>query len=262
MAKKISIVTISFNQAQYLQECIDSVLGQGIDDLQYIMVDPGSSDSSRKIIEANRDRIDTIVYDPDDGPADGLNHGFAHAEGEILAYINADDRFVPGALGFVEEYFARHPDIDVLCGAIRIIDQNGKPSIRKRTSDRFRLADYMAGICTVGQQATFFRKTAFEAAGGFNADNRITWDGELLVDMALAGCRFKTVFRVLGDFRIYPESITGSNKFLQKQREEFSRIKNKLQQQDVELYSEATVQVRRLAYKLNIFRHLGYLLVT
>jgi glycosyltransferase involved in cell wall biosynthesis len=258
---RLSIVTISFNQASYLQECIDSVVRSDVDELQYIVVDPGSTDGSRDIIDANRGGISDVAYERDDGPADGLNHGFARATGDVLGYLNADDRFVPGALEYVAAYFDRHPEVDVLCGAIRIIDENGHPSIRKRTSDRFDLANYISGICTVAQQATFFRKRVFEAAGGFNAHNRITWDGELLVTMSLSGCRFESVFRVLGDFRIYPQSITGSKKFLGKQLEEFERIRRELQEQKVKLHSSSSETLRRLLYKFNVLRHVGCLLV-
>lgn len=257
----ISIVTISFNQAKYLQECIASVANQEVESLQYIVVDPGSNDESRDIIDANTENIDTVIYEKDHGPSDGLNKGFAAATGEIYGYINADDRFVPGALPFVECYFQQNPDIDILCGAIRIIDDEGKPSIRKRNSDLFCLPDYMAGICTVGQQATFFRKEAFRKAGGFNSANRITWDGELLVDMALAGCKFATVKKVLGEFRIYPDSITGSKKFLDKQKEEFARINAKLRARNIGLYGDLETRIRRIVYKANIGRHLGYLIV-
>lgn len=257
----LSIVTISYNQAEYLQECIDSVVDGHECELQYIVVDPGSEDGSRELLEENRYKINDVVLEPDDGPADGLNNGFAKARGDIFGYINADDRFVPGALDYVAAYFDAHPDVDVICGAIRIIDEQGKPSLRKRTSDRFCLADYLAGICTVGQQATFFRRSAFIAAGGFNKDNRITWDGELLVDMALAGCRFESIFKVLGDFRIYPESITGSNKFRDKQQQEFARFKREARARGLHVYTDKVQCVRRLLYKLNIFRHLGYLIV-
>lgn len=258
---RMSIVTISFNQAAYLQECIDSVIGQGVDGLQYIVVDPGSTDGSRDVIEANRANIQEIVFEPDAGPADGLNHGFALADGDVFAYINADDRFVPGAFAFVLDYFDRNPEIDVLCGAIRIIDAQGRHSLRKRTSDRFSLANYISGVCTVGQQATFFRKRAFLAAGGFNAENRITWDGELLVDMAVTGAKFESVFRVLGDFRVYPESITGSNKFRGKQRDEFERIRQELLKRNAKLHGLSEAKLRKLFYKFDVRRHLGYLLV-
>jgi len=258
---KISIVTIALNQVEFIEECIRSVIEQSYVDLEYIVIDPGSTDGTRDVLNKYADCISKIVHEPDDGPADGLNKGFSHATGDVLAYINADDLLVPGAPTFVAEWFSKHPEIDILCGAIRIIDRHGRSSLRKRTADRFDLANYAAGICTVGQQATFFRRTAFEAAGGFNAANRITWDGELLVDMALAGCRFATVNKILGEFRIYPNSITGSNKFLDKQKSEFERIRAKLEGCDIRLYGELESRIRRVLYKVNIGRHLGYLLV-
>lgn len=260
-APTFSIVTVSFNQAEYLQDCIESVVGQTFPNVEYIVVDPGSTDGSRDIISKYAAHIDHIVLDPDQGPADGLNKGFAMASGTLCGYINADDRLAQDALRFAADYFAAHPDVDVLSGAIRIIDERGQPSRRKRTSDRFSLADYAAGICTVGQQATFFRRTAFDRAGGFNPENRTTWDGELLVDMALAGCRFETVHKILGDFRIYPSSITGSNRFRVRQAEEFELMREKMRAASVSLHTPFGTVVRRLLYKASLSRHIGYLTV-
>ncbi len=153
-----------------------------------------------------------------------------------------------------------HPDVDVLCGAIRIIDEHGRRAWRGRTADRFDPIRYAAGICTVGQQGTFFRRRAFENAGGFNPANRITWDGELLVDMALHGARFETVHEVLGDFRIYAESITGSNRFREQARSEHERIAEKIRAHGMPLYSPVKRTLSRLFYKANVIRHAGYFL--
>jgi glycosyltransferase involved in cell wall biosynthesis len=259
---RLAIVTISYNQAAYLEECIDSVVCQKSEGDEYVVVDAGSTDGSRAIIQRYAGRIDRALLEPDQGPADGLNKGFAASTGDILGYVNADDRFVPGSLTFVRRFFALNPAVDVVCGAIRIVDGSGAISLRKRTADRFDLRRYAAGICTVGQQATFFRRRVFEAAGGFNSGNRICWDGELLVDMALAGARFKTVRQVLGDFRIYGDSITGSGKFTARLYEEHSRIAAKIGASGVPLYSNRALPLRRLLYRLDLLRHLGYLLVS
>lgn len=257
----ISIVTISFNQAPYLGECLRSVHEQRGPGVEYIVVDPGSTDGSRDLIAAHSDGIDRALLEPDDGPADGLNRGFAEATGEIFGYINADDRLAPGALAFVRAYFATHPDVDVLCGAIRIIDRDGRAASRARTADRFDLKRYAAGVCTVGQQGTFFRASAFRDAGGFNRANRINWDGELLVDLALAGARFETVDRVLGDFRIYTESITGSNKHYHRLLAEHDRIARKIAGREIVLYTPAQTRIHRWLYRFNPSRHARYLLV-
>lgn len=258
---KISVVTISYNQAPYLDECIRSVLDQNYPDIEYIVVDPGSTDDSRNIIQSYADRIHKIILEPDHGPADGLNKGFAQATGDIFYYLNSDDRVAPGSFAFVSEFFSSHPSIDILCGAIRIIDENGRPSRRKRTSDLFFFADYAQGISTVCQQATFFRRAAFYQAGGFNVENRISWDGELLIDFALAGCQYETVRKVLGDFRIYSSSISGSKGYLEKMLREHHRLNDKMATANVQLYSPVEGKLKRLLYKLNIRRHLGYFLV-
>lgn len=261
MQPAISIVTISYNQATYLEECLRSVIEQDCTGVQYVVVDPGSTDGSRDLLRQYRDRIGAVIEDPDDGPADGLNKGFALAQAPILGYLNADDRFVPGALRYVVDYFTAHPDVDVLCGAIRIIDAQGRVSRRKRTADRFDLADYAAGICTIGQQATFFRRSAFEAAGRFNTANRIAWDGELLVDMALAGARFATVRKVLGDFRIYGDSITGSQTYRERLARYHVDLREKLLRHGVRLHTRPEEKVKRVLYKCDPVRHLNYLLV-
>lgn len=256
----ISIVTLSYNQGRFLQGCLASVLDQEGARVEYIVVDPGSTDGSRKIIDRHADRIQRILREPDDGPADGLNKGFAGATGGIFGYINADDRLSPGALKFVARYFSDHPEVDVLCGAIRIIDAEGRVSLRRRTADRFDLRRYAAGVCTIGQQATFFRRTAFSRAGGFNRNNRIAWDGELLVDLALSGARFETTSRVLGDFRIYGDSITGSANYRDRLNEYRRQIEEKLEANDIELYSALSAAMLRLAYKADLLRHFRYIL--
>ena len=261
MQPAISIVTLAYNKAAYLEECLRSVVEQNCDGIQYIVVDPGSTDGTRDILRRYRDRIGTLIEEPDDGPADGLNKGFAVAQADVFGYLNGDDRFVPGALRYVVDYFATHPQVDVLCGAIRIIDAEGRVSPRRRTADRFDLADYAAGICTVGQQATFFRRAAFEQAGRFNAANRIAWDGELLVDMALAGARFATVRKVLGDFRIYGGSITGSQTYRERLAQYHAELRSKLARHGVKLHAPPAEKVRRVLYKCDPRRHLNYLLV-
>lgn len=258
---KISIVTISFNQGEYLDECIRSVIDQGYQNLQYVIVDPGSKDDSREIISRYAGRGVVAVLEPDQGPADGLNKGFAHCDGAIFGYINADDRLCPNSLAYAGNFFEKNPDVDVLTGSIRMIDKAGLPNLRGRTSDRFSLADYAAGICTIGQQATFFRRDAFIRAGGFNPGNRIAWDGELLVDMALAGCRFTRTHKTLGDFRYYAESLSGNEANRDKQNREIERLGLKISSAGHSVYSPLSTRIRRIAYKLNIRRHLSYLMV-
>ncbi len=206
---KVSIVTLSFNQGQFLETAIRSVVEQEKVDLDYILVDPGSTDDSRSIIESYRDRISEVVLERDDGPADGLNKGFERASGDIYGFLNADDVLKPGALAGVVQAFHDHPEADIISGHGHLIDAEGQP-IRRMYTDRFSLWGYLYGGVVLLQQSTFFRARAFDVAGGFNSDNRTCWDGELWLDMALAGKRFFRVNKFWSAFRVYESSITGS----------------------------------------------------
>ena len=174
---RISIVTISYNQARFLKQAIRSVIDQDYPDIEYIVVDPGSTDGSREIIERYRSCISKIIFEPDAGPADGLSKGFACATGDIYGYLNSDDYFEPDAFTRVARVFEAKPAVDVLCGAIRIVDGSGNARLRTLIADKFNLKRYVAGVCVVGQQGTFFRRRAFERTGGFNLEqsNLLGW---------------------------------------------------------------------------------------
>jgi len=256
---RIGIVTISYNQAKYLAEAIESVQVADPESLDYVIVDPGSADGSRGIIERYRRRFSRILFEPDQGPPDGLNKGFAGTSAGILGYLNSDDRFAPGALDYVLRYFDRRPEVDVLCGAIRIIDQNGRASIRRRTPDRIDLRRYAYETCFFWQQATFFRREAFLKTGGFNLASQTAWDGELVVDMALAGCRFAYTNKILGDFRIHGDSITGSGRLSAALRLDRVHMREKILSSGVPPASTLEVGVMKALYKFDLRRHWSYL---
>lgn len=206
---KFSIVTISYNQAQFLERAIKSVLGQPGVQIEYIVVDPGSTDGSRTIIEKYREKISVPIFERDKGPADGLNKGFAAASGDILGYLNSDDFYLPGALEKVSSYFARNPDADVVVGHGYVVDAEGRP-LRRFRSPPFSAYRFAYGHSYVLQQSTFFRRQAFEKAGGFNIANRTSWDGELVLTMAMQGAKIKVIPEYLSAFTIHAGSITGS----------------------------------------------------
>lgn len=206
---KVSVVTISYNQSGFLKECLLSVLAQDYPDIEYIVVDPGSTDGSREIISSYSENISKVIFEPDQGPADGLNAGFRCATGDIYYYLNADDRVLPGAISEAVKIFESRPDTDILIGNGYQIDANGKIQRRLRSST-WSLKAYAYAVACAIQQATFFRAAAFSVAGGFNIQNRTCWDGELLVDMVSKGASISKVNCDWGEFRIYPDSISGS----------------------------------------------------
>src|ERR1700728_3477743 len=123
---KFSVVTISFNQRQYLEEALRSVLTQDYPEIEYIVVDPGSTDGSRELIKSFANQLARVVFEPDRGAADGLNKGFQHASGDILGFLNSDDVLLPGAMRSVAQAFAQNPDCDIVMGNGFIIDGQGK----------------------------------------------------------------------------------------------------------------------------------------
>lgn len=254
---KFSIVTISFNQARFLEQAIRSVVEQDYPDVEYIIVDPGSTDGSREIIERYRDKITKVIFDPDNGPADGLNKGFGHAAGDIYGYINADDFFEPGAFSRAAKLFQERPEIDVVIGAIKIVDGKGHAKWRKRMSDKFDLKRYADERCWIGQQATFFRRTAYEKSRPFNVENNSCWDVELLVDMALNGCNFGRIYKILGNFRIHKYSISGSGRLREIYIKDQERIKKRIYDTISPSSSAYFNELLRLSYKFNPRRQLA-----
>jgi glycosyltransferase involved in cell wall biosynthesis len=230
---RVSIVTISFNQAEFLERTILSVLNQDYPEIEYIIVDPGSTDGSREIIENYRSRVSKIVLQPDKGAADGLNHGFAEATGSIYTYLNSDDLLLPGAVRSAVKFLDAHPGIAVVSGHSNLIDP-GDRFLRRLYSDRMSLHRYLYGGAILIQPSTFFREDIFERAGGFSVDNQICWDSELFLEMALAGGTFGLVDEFWSAYRVHQTSVTASRdvaqRVLKKQAEIFFRVTGRKQQ--------------------------------
>ncbi|OQW88554.1 MAG: hypothetical protein BWK78_08310 [Thiotrichaceae bacterium IS1] len=220
---KISIVTISYNQGRFLEETICSIIEQNYKNIEYIVVDAGSTDESLDIIERYRKYISHVILEPDEGPADGLNKGFSIANGEIFGFLNADDLILPGSLQAVSDYFVKHPDIDIVMGNGFKINEQGYV-IYPIITTNFTIKGYFSGRTAFLQQAMFFRKQAFLRIGGFNKANKTCWDGELFLRMAQAGCRFGLMDNYLASFRWYKDSISGSGRLYGKILTEHRRL--------------------------------------
>ncbi len=220
---KFSLVTISFNQGQYLEETLNSVLTQDHPDVEYIVVDPGSTDGSRELIERYAGRLARIVFEPDQGAADGLNKGFRHATGEIFGFLNSDDLLLPGAIRQVSRFFMENPDYDIVMGSGFMVDAKGN-RIRRIRPAGFTIGRYFYGATAWLQQSTFFRREAFETAGGFNPANRSCWDGELILEMILNGAKILYLESDLSHFRVHAQSITGSRRHKEMMKADTDRM--------------------------------------
>ena len=219
---KFSIVTISFNQGEFLERTIKSVVElQGVE-IEYIIVDPGSTDHSREIIEAYRQHFAHVLLEKDAGPADGLNKGFERATGDVYGYLNADDTLEPGALAEVARWLEEHPDVDVVSGHAWVTDREDT-RLRRVWSDPFGRSAVAYGASVQIQPSSFMRRAAYLRCGGFNVENRSNWDSELLVDLFLSGSRFGTIEKILSCYRLHEVSITNSGTLETKLRSWFER---------------------------------------
>jgi glycosyltransferase involved in cell wall biosynthesis len=227
---RVSIVTISFNQAEYLERTIESVLAQDYPEIEYIVVDPGSTDGSRDIIERYRSRISKVILRPDRGAADGLNHGFAEATGEIFGFLNSDDLLLPGAAAKAANFLDKHPDVGVVSGHSRLIDPDDH-ILRNLYSDRMSVNRCIYGAVVLIQPSTFFRRKVFNHAGGFRPESKACWDGELFLEMARGGAKFAIVDEFWSAYRIHPLSVTGTKssaaRVIETQAKIFSRVKGR-----------------------------------
>jgi glycosyltransferase involved in cell wall biosynthesis len=223
---KISIVTISFNQKKYLAQCLESILSQDRCELEYIVVDPGSTDGSRELIESYGDRI-VRVFEPDGGPAAGLIKGFARATGDVFGFVNSDDYLLPNALYAVSVFFNNNSGQCFMTGSGYIENSTGQvvqnrqkkihPSPLTSQSMLYRSA-------VMFQQATFFPATLYRQVNGFNPQNRTCWDYELFLRFLLVGAKHTVVDSELAVFRLSDESISGSGRLTQQYLSDLDQI--------------------------------------
>ena len=176
---RISIVTPSFNQAAYLEDTIRSVLSQGYPNLEYIIIDGGSTDDSVGIIKKYEHFLSYWVSEPDNGHGEALNKGFARASGDILAWLNSDDKYTPWALSVVGDIFAQREDVHWLVGRTGVWDVDGR--LVNVQSDYKNLYDFLIGdFRWIQQESVFFSRDLWKRAGGsINEKFQFMVDGEL-----------------------------------------------------------------------------------
>lgn len=210
---KISIVTISFNQKKYLRQCIDSILSQTECDLEYIVVDPGSTDGSRELIESYGDKI-VKVFALDKGPADGLNQGFKQATGDVYGFINSDDYLLPEALKHIDQYFSTKGFSYFVTGQGYTESAQGQHI--KIRPQRLTAQGMLHRSAVMFQQATFFSAKAYQAVGGFNTTNETCWDYELFLRFLLNGVKHEVIAQDVAAFRLHDQSISGTGRLTER----------------------------------------------
>lgn len=178
----VGIITPSLNSGRFIEEAIRSVLAQDYPNIEYIVMDGGSSDETLSILERYRDRL-RYVSAPDGGTADAVNRGVAMSRGGILAWLSADDVLLPGAVRAAVAGFAAAPDAAVVYGQGNWIDEDGLVLGRYPTVTPYDPAMF-SQACSVCQPACFLRRAAFEEAGMLNAGLRSAFDYDLWIRLS------------------------------------------------------------------------------
>jgi glycosyltransferase involved in cell wall biosynthesis len=199
---KISIVTPSYNQGDFLEETLRSVLEQDYLNLEYIVMDGGSTDGSVDIIRKYADRLAHWKSAKDEGQAEAIRAGFARATGEILCWLNSDDTMAPGTLRMVGEFFAAHPDVDLVYGDLNLVDAEGKRLYTARPLLRLGILVYENAF--IPQQAMFWRRSLYERVGGLDPLLHFAMDFDLVIRFLLAGARVRKLQGILAHYRWHP----------------------------------------------------------
>ena len=199
---RITVVTPSYNQAAFLERTLASVLSQGYPDLEYIVLDGGSSDGSAEIIRRHAGKLAHWRSEKDRGQAAALREGFARSTGDVLCWINSDDTLEPGALARVGRLFAERPGIDLIYGGLRSIDANDRRLFTQWAALDLGTLTYESAF--VSQPSTFWRRSIYEKSGGVDESYHFAMDFDLVVRMLLNGARTLKVRPVLANYRIHP----------------------------------------------------------
>ena len=205
MPPKISIVTPSFNQGQFLEETICSVLDQEYANLEYIVIDGGSSDESVDIIRKYEKHLAYWESEKDRGQVHAINKGLARTTGDIFAYINSDDVYRPGAFATVADYFTQQPNAEWVCGDTEMFGEGYATEIIQAVVPK-SAAHCLSWDYKAPQPGHFWKRKLM--GDGFDEDWRYDFDHDLYVRLLLAGHKCEHIPQTFAGYRLHPASKT------------------------------------------------------
>jgi glycosyltransferase involved in cell wall biosynthesis len=181
----VSIITPSYNQAAYLEQTIRSVLDQDHPHIEYMLVDGASTDGSLEIIKKYASQLAWWISEKDNGQADAINKGFARASGEIIAWLNSDDYYLPGAISAAVKIFNENPNVVLVYGNMLAVDEYGQP-FNTLSYKQVTLEDLLC-FQIIGQPAVFMRRADLQKTGGLNPSFHFLLDHLLWIQLAQHG---------------------------------------------------------------------------
>lgn len=207
MQPTISIITPSFNQARYLPRTIESVLTQDYPNIEYILMDGGSTDGSLEIIQNYADRLAYWESNPDRGQTDAINKGFARATGKYLAWLNSDDVYLPGALMEAVKFLENHPEAAMVYGDCTFIDAQDR-EIGRFPAAQTNIQRLRRGYVHIPQQASFFRADLWRKVGPLDPSFYFAMDYDLWVRLAKEAPLIYLPGQVWASFRLHGDAKT------------------------------------------------------
>jgi glycosyltransferase involved in cell wall biosynthesis len=248
---RLTIVTPSLNQGRYLERTIRSVLDQGYPNLEYIVVDGGSSDESVKILRRYDDRLAYWVSEPDSGQANAINKGIARATGNVVAYINSDDYYLPGAFEAALPLF-EDPATRWVAGICRYLFADGRiETILHPVLPEGVRAQWVRRPWYVAQAASFWRRDVFEEFGPLREDLHYVLDTEFGLRVALGGILPRPLERELAVRFLHDEAKSAN---LEPFRHEYARVQRELLRR-IPWYERLAYQLREQLLQTRRFRH-------
>lgn len=208
---KISIVTPSLNQGMYLNETLESVRTQNYADVEHLVLDGVSTDETISLLQTKIGPEWKHLHwtsERDGGCTQALNKGMRLATGDIIGWLNSDDRYRAGCLEAVAKIFGENPDVDIVYGDFTFMDEYGHHLRVRREIEFSRLVLFYHRICSIPSTSTFFRRRIFDEGNYFDESLQFAMDYEFFVRLANKGYRFKHVYALLADFRLHPTSKT------------------------------------------------------
>ncbi|TWR25209.1 glycosyltransferase [Mucilaginibacter pallidiroseus] len=191
---KVSIVTVVYNAVQTVEDTVLSVLNQTYPNIEYIVIDGGSTDGTLEVLNRYQDRITRFVSEPDKGIADGFNKGIALASGDWIGMINADDWYEPNAVELIMK--AVSVEDNVCCGNIMLMGKNGYKRLKKSKVNRLNFGMYIM------HPSCFIRKRVYNAIGNYNITLKIAMDFEMLMRIRAAGYQIKYINKLIANMRV------------------------------------------------------------
>jgi glycosyltransferase involved in cell wall biosynthesis len=218
---KISVVTPSYNQSQFLEKTILSVLNQNYPNLEYIIIDGGSTDGSIEIIKKYEKYLTYWVTEKDNGMYDAINKGLKIASGDILAYLNSDDVYYPNTMNIIVDYFVKHPETSLVYGNCDFIDWEGNflytYRFPKFNWHRFIVLNWSS----IPQQTTFWRRGVHDEIGYFDPILKMAGDFDFYAKIGKIS-HVEHIGKTLAQYRLHGKSLSSTRKNIN--RDEVCRI--------------------------------------